>query len=241
MFRYRSSDEYGMYVSQQVACTGFKQLFRRMMHLKDWAVDTGPDGRLPHNPDLNRLRYLHHFSPTKAFHMMTAPDWTRAIFVRDPRSRALSAYLDKAVNDAYFYKRCCKIKDCAQISSSFKLFMELISDGCSDPHWTPQFNRIDEPFWQNINFVGRFETLYQDARRLLEEIDAWEEFGASGWGQYGNQSMFTVDARHKTNSKSKQSRYYNESGVEKMVADYYAKDYGHPLFNFTRYVGNQSQ
>ena len=35
-------------------------------------------------------------------HIMQAEDWTRAIFVRDPKERFLSAYLDKAVEEMLF-------------------------------------------------------------------------------------------------------------------------------------------
>ena len=48
-----------------------------------------------HNPSTNGLKYLHAFSPRDATNMMRDPSWTRAIFLREPKQRFLSAYLDK--------------------------------------------------------------------------------------------------------------------------------------------------
>jgi hypothetical protein len=48
-----------------------------------------------HNPSTNGLKYLQAFSPRDATKMMRDPSWTRAIFLREPKQRFLSAYLDK--------------------------------------------------------------------------------------------------------------------------------------------------
>ena len=73
------------------ACTTFKKLFRRMMGHSDWSV------RSPHDPSKNGLKYLGQYSKEEQREFMTSPSWTRAIFVRDPMERTLSAYMDKAL------------------------------------------------------------------------------------------------------------------------------------------------
>ena len=74
------------------ACTVFKKLFRRMMGYRDWLEKN------PHAPsDIDGLKHLGHFSRDEQLAMMTSPDWTRAVFVRDPLERILSAYLDKGM------------------------------------------------------------------------------------------------------------------------------------------------
>jgi hypothetical protein len=89
--------------------TIFKQLFRRMMGFENWSLK---DEDLVHSPHRNGLKYLYHYSPTEANEMLTSPNWTRAIFVRDPKTRVLSAYLDKALHNHcdYVKRHCCNIK-----------------------------------------------------------------------------------------------------------------------------------
>ena len=80
----------------KVACTTWKQAFGLMIGYDNWYLDTeGLEGD-PHDPNLNGLRYLYHFPIETAHEMMTSPHWTRAIFVRDPKIRFLSAFMDKA-------------------------------------------------------------------------------------------------------------------------------------------------
>jgi hypothetical protein len=89
--------------------TIFKQLFRRMMGFENWLLK---DENLVHSPGENGLKYLYHYPPTEANEMLTSPNWTRAIFVRDPKNRILSAYLDKALHNHgdYVKRHCCGIK-----------------------------------------------------------------------------------------------------------------------------------
>lgn len=94
------------FTTPKVGCSVWKQLFRRMQGLDDWRTQ---DEALPHNPLKNGLTYLHDFTPAQADRMLTDPAWTRAIFVRDPKERFLSAYLDKVVSDdgKYVRRHCC--------------------------------------------------------------------------------------------------------------------------------------
>ena len=108
-----------------------------MMHLDDW--QKGSDkGNIPHNPSYNGLKYLSGYPLKKALEMLTDQEWTRAIFVRDPKEHFLSAYLDKAnKNDGiYVTHHCCnsdikKKNSCGkQAAGSLFYFTTLVRDKC---------------------------------------------------------------------------------------------------------------
>ncbi|KAG7336998.1 sulfotransferase family protein [Nitzschia inconspicua] len=243
-----------LFTQGKVACTVFKQLARRMMGLRDWKVHNEP--HIPHNPQKNGLLYLYHYPPTVALAIMISPGWTRALFVRDPKERTLSAYLDKGAKKKglYITKHCCKkelqaknmdanFTTCGErASSSFLAFLQLVQkECCCDPHWDKQSNRIDLDFRPYINFVGHFDHVQDETKRLLDEVsarldsgqDLWKEFGASGWGSTGNDAIFakSTRAKHQTSAITKLKQYYNQS-VEALVDAIYKNDYDDPLLNF---------
>ena len=99
----------------------------------------------PHDPRFNGLKRLRRkdFSPENIATMLISPEWTRAIFVRDPKERFLSAYLDKVRNKEgkYVIGHCCpKKKQC--VPKTMLEFIEL-SKFCHDPHWAPQNERLE--------------------------------------------------------------------------------------------------
>jgi len=240
----------------KVACTVFKQLFRRMMNIENWMVD---NAKLPHNPRENGLTYLYHYNVADALTILTHPDWTRAIFVRDPKERTLSAFLDKASRKKgkYVQRHCCnqmESKCGEEANASFMGFLRVIKENCCcDPHWRPQSIRIDSAFRPFINFVGHFERIQQDTKSLLnrlnsnhnkidndtdnEKYDLWTTYGASGWGRLSNESIFARDtkARHQTSAITKLKQYYNAS-VEVFVENLFVNDYDDPLLNFTSFL-----
>ena len=96
-------------------CSEFKMLFRRMMGFSNWKTE-GALSIITHNPYKNGLKYLGSYSKAKQVEFMTSHNWTRAIFLRDPRERVLSAYIDKGlgavkedrfVAGGYVKKHCC--------------------------------------------------------------------------------------------------------------------------------------
>lgn len=215
-----------------------------MMHLEDWHVHNEP--KIPHDPRHNGLRYLYNYPLPQALQMLTDPQWTRAIFVRDPKERFLSAYLDKAAkkNGRYLDRHCCmgeedKDDSCGNRASQSLLgFIKVVqTECCCDPHWKPQSQRIDEELWNYVNFVGYFHDLAGDTQKLLQRVGqkAWEEFGASGWGQFQNESIFVESstAKHRTSARTKMMQYFNDSRTEDLVEAFYAGDY--QRFQFDRY------
>lgn len=347
----------------KVGTTVFKQLFRRMMGIQNW---TSTDGELPHNPKSNGLKYLYDYTLATANEMLTSPNWTRAIFVRDPESRVLSAYLDKVLHDhgEYIMRHCCPfhskmiqtpdskfeaksfqslrdhirknelrmaqdqtgvyfkgIRDGGRLPSrrllqkeaeeardrilaqeyesllhlptaekvegvnrmvseynlapgilsqshkylsrrgrthvpyckhfaswnstvdnvtiSFETFVDHFMPFCDDAHWRPQSRRLPRLVWPYINFVGYFDTLQQDTKQLLQRVDAWERFGAWGWGSTNTSVFATNDAAHKTSASSRARTHYTPA-LEAKVRQYYFTDYRHPIINFTGHASEKA-
>jgi hypothetical protein len=214
----------------KVGCTVLKQLARRIAGQRDWLrEDEGI-----HSPQTSGLRYLNHYPLKKANDMMTSKEWTRLILTRDPKERVLSAFLDKAVGNKGVYVRdhCCpETRDC--IPNTFKQFLTLITS-CDDPHWRPQTYRMESEYWPFVNFVGRLETAAQHVKVLLQRVGAWDEYGKTGWGIYGNTSIFESSAvRHTTGSSSRLQDYYTPS-LESKVEQLYRNDYASPYFSLSK-------
>ena len=219
----------------KVGCTVFKHLFRRMEGIEDWdAVDS----RLPHDIEVNGLTLLSHYSVEQATEWLTSPEWTRAIFVREPKKRALSAFLEKgvAIDDGlpFIGRHCCPDrKACIDaVSYSFSSFLWLISK-CRDDHWNAQSWRMEGRYWSTINFVGHLETAAVDTKNLLQRIGAWEEYGATGWGKQKDGPIFdSVAVPHQTGASSRLQQYYTAE-IDALVEKLYEQDYQNPYFNFT--------
>jgi Sulfotransferase family len=227
------------FAAAKVACTTWKQLFRRMMGQPDWKLEEYKK-LLPWNPELNGLKYLYDYNPEKASEMMTSSNWTRAIFIRDPKERFLSAYLDKVVkNEYYLNQKCCPYTySCfSQAKSSLHGFLQVMYT-CDDAHWRPQHKRMEEKYWSYVNFVGRMESLEEDSERLLKKVGAWEEYGRTGWGKTKKEHMFQAKAggsgrRHATSASQKLKSYLTPE-LEKAIDQYYAKDYDNVIMNLTK-------
>lgn len=227
------------FTSAKVGCTTWKHLFRRMMGVSNWKVGDN-SMLLPWNPELNNLKYLYDFDRKTASEMMTNPDWTRAIFVRDPKERFLSAYLDKVQHHKTFLRdKCCGYTgNCVKTAkASLEGFLNVIHF-CDDSHWRPQSRRMQDKYWKSINYVGRFDTLQQDAERLLKQVGAWERFGQSGWGEDGSESVFQAKMggtgrQHATNAKKKLQSYLTAE-LEAKIDEYYADDYANPVLQLEK-------
>ena len=224
----------------KVGCSTWKQLFRRVQGFENWQ-DT--NGNLIHNPKANGLSYLFHYNLSEATRMMTHPTWTRAMFVRDPKHRLLSAYMDKGLgerNKNFMRMNCCPGKSIAEScwppgdNRTFELFVNLTAK-CRNWHWKPQSERLEGKFWGSINYVGRLENLAVDGERLLRKVGIWERYGSSGWGPHQNLSLFNLASRrnHAADSSSKFSTMYTAE-LERKVEQRYKTDYDHPVLGFAR-------
>ena len=205
----------------------------------------------PHDPKTNGLKYLWDYTKHKASKWLLDDTWTKAIFVREPKARTLSAYLDKAFYYEFIHHHCCKIRynigtpqqyyvnktGCwTPDNRTFTNFVSTIIKDCNDDHWNSQNEKMESKYWKYINFVGHFDTVEEDSHRLLKRIGAWETIGKSGWGQYYNQSIFERSSNiqtHKTGVDSKKLSHWYTPQLERLVEQRYIDDYNNPLFNFT--------
>jgi hypothetical protein len=231
---------------QKSGGTVWKQLFRKILGHDDWRTGRtwGSDLGLP------RLRSRYNVS--QVTQLMNDPTYTRAIFVRDPKERFLSAYLDKALQTGYAENKCCKGKRnkkagerCSKQIQTFSGFVD-VTRSCHDTHWMPQSTtgRLEPKFVPLLNFVGHLETAFEDAKRLLQRVGAWEEHGKTGWGLHGNESIFQSKSyvKHKTSSSTTNTshgskdrflaRYYTPE-LEKEIEKRFQDDYRTLMYNFT--------
>ena len=242
----------------KVACTEWKLLFRRIYGLPEW-----PEGKLLqdlHNPALNQLMYLSNYTLEEAQNMLTSDEWTRAVFVREPKERVLSAFLNKFVEEKSFYiNKCCQSKHfhfdfdvekkhCKRKKreGDFVYFLNRTLD-CLNPHWDPQVNAIDEKWWNQMDFVGYMHHLADDAARLLKNIhsskgtSAWNDYGKDGWGSNGTAFMMRDTAHHATNAHNKLRKYYTPC-TEKFVERNWRAEWEKDILNFTSFqLFNESQ
>ena len=220
-----------------IASTSFKELLRRMTGLEDYQVS---NSSIPHDPSKNGLKYLYDFDEDEAKEMMTSPDWTRAIFVQDPKARAVAAYLDIVVNgnDDMIRDRCCQEEGVCldETQESFDKFLDVV-ELCCDPHWMPQTHRISNHLWRNINFVGRFESIQDDTAALLDRLEAWDDYGASGWGETGDEAIFEsfVEDDEK-DVRDVMSDFYEDENIEIHVEQIYGEDYANEVMGFDRFT-----
>lgn len=204
-------------------------MFRRILGYKDWYSAN------PHKRKTNGLRFLNQYNITRATEIMNSHEYTRAMFVRDPKARILSAHRDKVIQNHLYIEqktRCCPSGECPEIVKTFAGFLRMLqqchNECCNDVHWQPQSRRVERKFLEKIDFIGHLKTAHEDAKLLLQHIGAWEEFGESGWGEYRNesfmQSLSTSGRRHVTSSREHLAEYFTPE-LERIVEDMYASDY----------------
>ena len=213
-----------------------------------------------HTPSVTNFVNLHTYSKKDVQHMMTSDEWTKAVFVRDPKERVLSAFLEKFVGFRgwYVYTCCSKSrvgedghKECteAQDKADFTYFLRRSKD-CWDTHWDRQVRRIDDKWWPYINFIGDMGNLEQESKKLLKRLvsqtdglTAWEKFGKTGWGKDGKQHFLHVDEDPKaTGAHNKLKKFYNNPCDEKFVEMHWKDDWQNPYFGsyFAEYKLNGS-
>lgn len=220
----------------KVGCTEWRQLARKALGLPRTTQSI-------HDPKTNGLRYISDYSLEEAQEMITSPDWTRAVFIREPKERVLSAFLDKFVGPyPYFekhgfcsgFEQICKKK---QKEKNFSFFLNLTLS-ISDVHWRPQRNLIDEKWWPYIDYIGFMHNISNDAKTLLQRVKhsatgttLWEDVARTGWGEEGK-FAFMETARHgriANNAKDRLREYYTPC-LEMFVEKHWAKEWESGLF-----------
>jgi hypothetical protein len=188
----------------KAASSQFTRFFMRLEENPSWCSD---DYHL-HDRNINQLIYLTDFPSDEAQNMLTSDEWIKAIFVRHPKPRLLSAFLDKAVDHTdHFGNSTCSVyaskkggskskgedldlEECIEKHQDFSFFLENITTTLKqNVHWRSIYSRIDEKWWPFVNYVGYMDTLSRDAETFLKQVhsrkdgvSAWDRIGKSGWG-----------------------------------------------------------
>jgi hypothetical protein len=143
---------------------------------------------------------LQFLSEAKATELFQDPTWTKAVFIRDPAERLLSAYRDKIEKRRYTKKHFGidrKRDDGSDEPLNFTEFVHLVTDATSmlhlevrprqrrglswytEPHWAPQlFTCGLETTFPLYDFVGNLDFLAQHTKALLERVGLWNDFGS---------------------------------------------------------------
>jgi hypothetical protein len=172
----------------KVACTNWKSIQRFMAGKEDWL-----DQRIAHDPIKSGLRYLSHGKVAQE--VLSNPKIKRLAMVRDPYSRALSAYLDKVERYIEFLgkpfagdyfqfvtadiDRFRKLRlDCKRFPAvNFEVFLLWLRDGgvrfTNDEHWAEQTTLLRHPR-VTFDFIGRFENFSSDSEKLLSMMNCSE-------------------------------------------------------------------
>ncbi len=252
------NEEYNIIFFQvaKVASSEWSRFFIRLQNNDDDTKWCSKD-RI-HDPRQNGLKYLTDYPIREARKMMLSPDWTKAIFVRHPKPRILSAFLDKAVEKSdHFTQETCKIywakgksyEDCMNHHKEFDFFLHEITTTLKDNvHWRSIYSRVDEKWWPYINYIGNMDNLSEDAKALLQSVhsnktgvSAWEKIGTSGWSDNERDCESTIlsdgeflakrDVIHTTRAREKMLKYYTPN-LEKFVEDQYADDLDNIFYDF---------
>jgi hypothetical protein len=100
--------------------------------------------------------------------------------------------------------------------------------------------RLEPKYVPLLDFVGHLESAFEDAKRLLQRVGAWEEHGKTGWGLHGNESIFQSKSyvKHKTSNITSGSkdrflaRYYTPE-LEEEIEKRFQGDYRTSMYNLT--------
>lgn len=150
-------------------------------------------------------------------------DWVASAniftFVRNPFTRAVSAYLNKIErrNDASWNRFADRYGLAKDSNISFATFIDIISSNPAetlDPHWRPQHINLMYPFVRP-NFTG-----------YLEEMDAQLPQVLS---RFLNRPVDNTPRRnqHKTDANERAQTYFSDPEVLRMFMDLYDPDFSY--------------
>ena len=252
-------EEYNLvfFLVAKAASSEWIRFFMRLENNPQWCEDGGGI----HDPLQNKLTLLKDYSLEQAQEMMTSPDWTRAIFVRHPKPRLLSAFLDKAIGhkrkfDEEFCDKYVKkgkdeftLEGCREHRLEFDFFLRNITTTLPDNvHWSPISSRMDEKWWPYTNYIATMEDLAEDAKHFLQSltsnidgVNAWDRVGKTGWGENERDCdhlgtdpfLGKKDTKHKTNAKTKMLQYYTPELEIFVETGNFKKDLQNEYFPFT--------
>ena len=167
--------------------TEWVKFFRHSLGAKDYLS-------IPHFKQDKNQFLLGNLHMDKATELLNDPNWTKAVFLRNPYERLLSAYFNKIIGENYAYRVFKRgTKGRIATNMTFEDFVHEISiekeiegkcigptglNVCTDPHWKPQLligglNYLLPKF----DFIGNLDHIEEHTKLLLERIGLWENYG----------------------------------------------------------------
>ncbi|CAC5376208.1 unnamed protein product [Mytilus coruscus] len=195
------------FYNQKSAATYWKYLLHYIQN-----ISTVREPHILQDPVKSGFTFLRDFNATEITYMMYSKTWTKATFVREPRERLLSAYLDKVVKQNFFQRRCNKN------ISSLGEFLKVIKT-CKNSHWESQV-RAPLHFYKDM-MIGKFENISKFTKALLTKIGAWNT-KVEKWLQSDELSLrYRI---HSVGGANKLHLFYNRN-LENEIFDMYSLDY----------------
>ncbi len=176
----------------KVGVTEWIKFFRHVIGANDYLS-------LPHFKEDRALFLMKSLEFARAEELLNDASWTKAVFLRDPLERLLSAYMDKIVGGGYTQRvfqigNLSDTKNTEQVVLNFTDFVNKISDktnvdnckdpngltACTDPHWKPQLMTCGLDYLlPKFDFIGNFNHISKHTKMLLDRVGLWDKYGAT--------------------------------------------------------------
>lgn len=152
-----------------VADVTWRCLIRRLLGYDDWEDTTR---------QFHGLRYLSDYTVEEATSIIFSPNFTKAMFVRNPLLRIQSNFIQMAKFDKNFTmiegcdcaRDCNEDGPCLSETKDFVSFLTQLIPTCDRPYWRPQANRMEPKYYRQLDFIGRYESFSEDAETLLRKV-----------------------------------------------------------------------
>ncbi|KAJ1103929.1 hypothetical protein NDU88_001349 [Pleurodeles waltl] len=182
-------------------------------------------GELKNIHETTLLTNLNYYPP--AWRRMLLKNYTKVMFTRHPLQRLISAYRDKFLysdNEQYYKKTIASV-----IKTKFRKSQTLVGNvtfpelvryilkwkpSHSDIHWRPMFELCDSCNIQ-YDFLGKFETLQEDADHVLKRI------GAPKGLQFPNVIAYANEARTSARITEKYLKKLTSHELQRLLKIYH--------------------
>ncbi|XP_002412303.4 carbohydrate sulfotransferase 8 [Ixodes scapularis] len=216
----------------KVASTSVKSLFAALLNISRPA-DSADAIHEIFNAEVLRVGPSH-------FPRSKLKTYTRAVFVRHPFERLVSAFVDKAGRprsaepffyDVYWDRALAGLagNETTGVRMTFPLFVDYIlaqPDALWDDHWAPYYSRC-EPCLFDYNVVGKLETGDRDFRTLFSRMGL-----ASGDVVPRKNTRTVGDAGEKGGARKSAKEYFAELSSSQVMQLYRRYFYDFELFGY---------
>jgi hypothetical protein len=222
-FIYNSNRNFVFAYVPKVACTNWKCILRYLDGNSNYL-----DARLAHDREKSGLVFLS--ALPHRLQLLSSREVPKYTFVRSPYTRVLSAYLNKIepfasgnatpARDPHFYtvferidlfRRDVRHEDAPVNFDCFVEWLETSGDPLTEnEHWLPQ-SVILSPTEIEYSYVGRFEKIENDAKKLLDMIKCDIDFPTQEAVKFPG-----------TNARQQLCRHYTMRSIETVKRIYHS-------------------